>query len=232
MGILSSKRNQIIASVVLALVLVMVYINFIAPLKSERESKERLLTQKRKELETLNKRSEGVSALAGAEQVNLSKTRSRIPDVPDIEGLIRDVRMLEVVSKMPLASYNFEIGKAAEQPGQSQAQPAKAGDPATAAQAALQTLAIPIKLNTTARGDYQQIHRFLEELETSQRLLQVDKLSFAVKAAPPVKLNAAKREVTVNVSLVSYYAPGLQKFFKTPLPVLYSKPEGKTNPLY
>ncbi|WP_405459401.1 hypothetical protein [Paenibacillus sp. HJGM_3] len=233
MSILSSKRNQIIAAVVLALVLVLAYLNFVAPLKTEQADKERLLVQKQKELEALKKRTDGGGTLGAEEQVSLSRTRSRIPEVPDVEGLLRDVRMLEVVSKMPLASYNFEIGKAQEQSGQggAQANAAKTGEAGTATLAA-QSLVIPIKLNTTAKGDYGQIHRFLEELQSSQRLMQVEKLSFTAKATAPVKVNAPKKEITVNVTLVSYYAPGLQKFFKTPVPVNYSKPEGKLNPIY
>lgn len=233
MSILSNKRNQMIAGVVLALVLVMVYLNFVAPLKTEQADKQRLLVQKQKELEALKKRTDGGGTLGAEEQVSLSRTRSRIPEVPDVEGLLRDVRMLEVVSKMPLASYNFEIGKAQEQSGQggAQANAAKTGEAGTATLAA-QSLVIPIKLNTTAKGDYGQIHRFLDELQTSQRLMQVEKLSFTAKATAPVKVNAPKKEITVNVTLVSYYAPGLQKFFKTPVPVNYSKPEGKLNPIY
>lgn len=241
MSMLSSIRNQIIVSVILTLALAMVFINFVRPLQSEKESKAHLLTQKKQELETLNNRTSGGSTLAVADQVNLSKTRRSVPEVPDLEGLIREVRMLEVITKMPLASYNFEIGKvsapakpAAVTPApQSTSTPADANTPtAVAAAPAVPSLAIPIKLNTTAKGDYQQIHRFLDELQTTNRLMQVDKLTFAVKGGAPVKLNALKREITVNVSLVSYYAPGLQKFFKVPLPVTFTKPAGKTNPLY
>ncbi|OCT14147.1 hypothetical protein A8709_25210 [Paenibacillus pectinilyticus] len=240
MNLLSSVRNQIIVAVILALALVMVYINFVSPLQNEKESKAKLLTQKKQELDALNKRATGGSALGAEEQVSLSKTRSRVPEVPDVEGLIRNVRMLEVITKMPLASYNFEIGKAADlvtpvASSTPQTSPAPASGSATATtatQPAAPSLAIPIKLNTTAKGDYAQIHRFLEELQTTNRLMQVDKLTFAVKSGAPVKLNALKREITVNVSLVSYYAPGLQKFFSAPLPVSYTKPSGKSNPLY
>lgn len=238
MSLLSSKRNQFIAAFILVLVLVMVYMNFVSPVREESVTKSKLLVQKQKELEALNKRVDGAGALGAEEQVNLSKARSRVPEVPDIEGLIRDVRMLEVITKMPLASYNFEIGKEGAKTAQPQPQPSAASASGSAsatnaqAQSLAQTLAIPIMLNTTAKGDYQQIYRFLDELQSSQRLMQVEKLTFAVKSAPPVKLNAAKREITVNVSLVSYYAPGMQKFFKAPLPVPYSQPGGKTNPVY
>lgn len=238
MSMLSSTRNQIIVSVILTLALAMIFINFVKPLQSEKVSKAHLLIQKKQELETLNKRTSGGNTLAAADQVNLSKTRRSVPEVPDLEGLIREVRMLEVITKMPLASYNFEIGKvsapakpAAVTPApQSTSSPVDSNTPT--AVPAVPSLAIPIKLNTTAKGDYQQIHRFLDELQTTNRLMQVDKLTFAVKGGAPVKLNALKREITVNVSLVSYYAPGLQKFFKAPLPVTFTKPAGKTNPLY
>ncbi|WP_436237056.1 hypothetical protein [Paenibacillus sp. LjRoot153] len=231
---LSSKRNQIIVAFILALALVMVYINFISPLQSEKETKTSLLIQKKQELDALNKRAAGGGAVGAAEQVSLSRTRVRVPESPDVEGLIREVRMLEVITKMPVASYNFEIGKAADVTLKAPVSPSAANGsttPAPAAQSML-SLAIPIKLNTTAKGDYQQIHRFLDELQTTNRLMQVDKLTFAVKGGAPVKLNALKREITVNVSLVSYYAPGLQKFFKNPLPVPYTKPAGKSNPVY
>jgi hypothetical protein len=239
MSMLSSKRNQIIVAFILTLALVMVYINFISPLQSEKEMKASLLIQKKQELDALNKRTAGGGAVGAAEQVNLSKTRVRVPESPDVEGLIREVRMLEVITKMPVASYNFEIGKVAEMTikapastPQSSTSPTNASSAtAPAAQTSL-SLAIPIKLNTTAKGDYAQIHRFLDELQTTNRLMQVDKLTFAVKSGAPVKLNALKREITVNVSLVSYYAPGLQKFFKNPLQVPYTKPAGKMNPVY
>ena len=239
MSMLSSTRNQIIVAIILTLALVMVYINFISPLQSEKASKANLLIQKKQELVELNKRSSGGSTVGAAEQVSLSKTRSRVPEVPDVEGLIREVRMLEVITKMSLASYNFEIGKAADlaikapvSSPQSSPAPANGSTSTSPAVPQMPSLAIPIKLNTTAKGDYQQIHRFLDELQTTNRLMQVDKLTFAVKGGAPVKLNALKREITVNVSLVSYYAPGLQKFFKAPLPITYTKPAGKSNPLY
>jgi hypothetical protein len=239
MSMLSSKRNQIIVAFILALALVMVYINFISPLQSEKEMKASLLIQKKQELDALNKRTAGGGAVGAAEQVSLSKTRVRVPESPDVEGLIREVRMLEVITKMPVASYNFEIGKVAEMtikaPASSPQSSTSSTNASTATAPAAQTslsLAIPIKLNTTAKGDYAQIHRFLDELQTANRLMQVDKLTFAVKGGAPVKLNALKREITVNVSLVSYYAPGLQKFFKNPLQVPYTKPAGKTNPVY
>ncbi|KRE93063.1 hypothetical protein ASG89_06000 [Paenibacillus sp. Soil766] len=239
MSMLSSTRNQIIAAIILTLALVMMYINFIAPLQSDKATKAHLLVQKKKELDDLNKRASGGSAIGPAEQVGLAQTRIRVPEVPDVEGLIRDIRMLEVITKMSLASYNFEIGKVADpvitaSAVSPQSSPAPANGNTTPAPAApsMPSLAIPIKLNTTAKGDYQQIHRYLEELQTTNRLMQVDKLTFAVKGGAPVKLNALKREITVNVSLVSYYAPGLQKFFKEPLPVPYSKPAGKSNPVY
>ncbi|MGG1515068.1 hypothetical protein ABE504_06625 [Paenibacillus oryzisoli] len=236
MSLMSSKRNQAIAGVIVILALVMVYINFVAPVHREQEARAKLLTQMKQELEALTKRTEGGSTLGAEEQVSLSKARTRVPEAPDLEGLIRDVHMLEVITKMPLASYNFEIGKAGDLiTGAEGAKPV----PTTAVQAStvpqepnLKSLAIPIKLNTSAKGDYAQIHRFLDELQTANRLIQVDKLTFAVKSAPPIKLNAPKREITVNVSLMSYYAPGLQKFFKNPVSVPYDKPSGKNNPLY
>ncbi|NOU62947.1 hypothetical protein GC096_02660 [Paenibacillus sp. LMG 31461] len=235
MSMLSSKRNQIIVAFILALTLVMVYINFISPLQSEKVSKERLLIQKKQELDDLNKRSAGGGAIGAAEQVSLSQTRFHVPEEPDVEGLIREIRMLEVITKMSLASYNFEIGKASDVVSKAPtSSPAPAKESTTVTQVAppMPSLAIPIKLNTTAKGDYAQIHRFLDELQTTNRLMQIDKLTFAVKGGAPVKLNALKREITVNVSVVSYYAPGLQKFFKNPLQVPYTKPAGKTNPVY
>lgn len=239
MSMLNSNRNQILIAIILTLALVMVYINFVSPLQSEKASKANLLIQKKQELETLNKRTSGGSAIGAAEQVSLSKTRSHVPEVPDVEGLIREVRMLEVITKMPLASYNFEIGKAADPVNttaasspQSSPATAKGNTATTPAAPPMPSLAIPIKLSTTAKGDYAQIHRFLDELQTTNRLMQVDKLTFAVKGGAPVKLNALKREITVNISLVSYYAPGLQKFFTNPLQVPYTKPAGKSNPVY
>jgi hypothetical protein len=233
MGAFNSRRNLLFAAVVASLVLVMVYFNFVSPIREERVSKEKLLAQKQKELEVLKKRTEGAAALSAEEQVNLAKARNRVPEVPDLEGLLRDVRMLETVSKIQLASYNFEVGKQAEQVGQTQAQAqGQTANGESAAAAASQSLALPIKLNTTTKGDYQQVHRFLEELQSTNRLMQIDKIAFAVKSTAPVKLNATRREITVNLSMVSYFAPGLLKFYKTPVPVHYNKPEGKSNPIY
>ncbi|WP_127587861.1 hypothetical protein [Paenibacillus koleovorans] len=249
MGVFTSKRNQIFGAVLLLLVLIMVYVNFVAPAMEASDSKKKLLAQKQKELQGLKSKAEGSTKGLGAEdQVGLAQARSRVPEVPDVEGLLRDVRMLEVTSRMSLSGYNFEIGKVSDAPKHAAAttaaaqsessngaadngtNPAAAGAPQ--APAANLSLAIPIKLNTSARGDYQQIYRFLDELQSSQRIMQVDKLSFSVKSAVPVKLNAPRKEITMNVSLVSYYAPGLQKFYKTPQPVEAAKPVGRTNPIY
>ena len=59
MSLLSSTRNQIIVAIILTFAIVMVYINFVSPLQSEKESKAHLLIQKKQELDALNKRTSG-----------------------------------------------------------------------------------------------------------------------------------------------------------------------------
>jgi hypothetical protein len=229
MGALSNKRNLLAAVVVVVLALIMIYVNFVAPAREERRSKAAQLVQKQKELQALQRKTEGVSSLGAEELVALSATRGKIPEVPDLEGLLREVRLLETASRMSFAGYNFEVDKAPGTAGASKnAKPAAAaGEEGTNA-----NLAVPIRISTTLKGDYEQIQRLLDEVQTSERLLQVDKLIFNVKTTAPVKLNMTKRPVDVQITLKAYYAPGLQRFFKSPVPVDYSKPQGRTNPIY
>ncbi|MNC27834.1 hypothetical protein D3C75_760230 [compost metagenome] len=153
----------------------------------------------------------------------LDQVRSSVPEAPYVEELIRDFRMLEVTSGLNMDNYNIQITNTAT------AAAPKAGQ---APAPAWSTLALPIKMTATVKGEYPQIYRLLSELKTARRIIQVENINFTSQTSFPVKLNAPKQEITSTISFVAYYAPGLSQFYKQAIPTEYTQPAGRTNPIY
>lgn len=218
-----SSKFQWFLLLLVPLVLVMVYINLVSPTKEKQAAAEEDLHKKQQELQMIKTKLEGSAGLAGKERVQLDRVRGIIPEAPYVESLLRDFRMLEVVSGLRMESYNIQVADAAA--------PAATGAGAEQPPA-WSMLALPIKMTTVVKGDYPQIHRMLGELKTTGRMIQVESVSFSASTAFPVKLNTPKQEITSTITFVAYYAPGLSKFYPHAVPTDYAKPPGRTNPIY
>ncbi|WP_438448159.1 type 4a pilus biogenesis protein PilO [Gorillibacterium sp. sgz5001074] len=224
MSILSNRKNLLFISIVLLLIPVVLYLNFLSPVLKERDSQRSTLNQKKHELASLQQQMTQSREATPPEAVKLAQLRRAIPEEPNVEGLIRDMRMLETVSGVKFeVGYSFDTASAQSDPNAP-----KTGQSADKSV----LLASPIQINQTVKGDYKQIYRLLEEIQSTQRLIQVDKVTFNTTISPPVKLNAAKQELNSSLSMTAYYASGLKRYFKNPIPIDASAVEGRSNPIY
>ncbi|WP_040952333.1 hypothetical protein [Gorillibacterium massiliense] len=113
MGGILSKRGLLFIAVVLLLGLAALYMNVLSPTLQEKKDKEALLASTQRELQQLRvqvaqKENKG---MADADQEAIAKVRAQIPETPRLEDLLKDLHMLESVSRMQLKNYSFELEK-------------------------------------------------------------------------------------------------------------------------
>lgn len=223
MSLMPKSRVYWFVLLLIPLAIVMVYTYAVKPVREERSEMRQELDKKTKTLHNLQAKLEGGTSLGGADKVKLDQVRASLPEAPYIEELIRDFRMLEVVSGLKMESYNILVADAvaAGTVSAGQAQPP-----------AWSILTKPIKMSTTVKGSYPQIHRLLSELKTTKRMIQVETINFTASTGYPVKLNAPAKEITCTITFVAYYAPGLSKFYQQAVPTDYTQPPGRVNPIY
>jgi Tfp pilus assembly protein PilO len=223
MSLMSKSRVHWFVLLLIPLVMVMVYMYAVKPVREDRSAMQQELEKKQKELHTLQAKLEGGASFGGKDKVLLDQVRVSLPEAPYVEELIRDFRMLEVVSGLKMESYNILIADAvaAGTVSAGQTQPP-----------AWSMLAKPIKMSTSVKGSYPQIYRLLSELKTSKRIIQVESINFTAPTSYPVKLNSPTKEITSTITFVAYYAPGLSRFYQQSVPTDYTNPPGRFNPIY
>lgn len=200
---LTRGKIAVVISVVVALLFVMLYVNFINPLQKERKQLSATLENKQAELQRLTERLAAVGQVTDKEKIQLAQVRHQIPEQPYPELLIRDIRMLEVISGLRVTNYMFLQGQAAQVTGEND----------------ILSKAVPLQYTTNVTGEYNQLYRFLEELQTGPRLMQVNSITFNSEASVPVTVHRDKQELSANVTLTAYYVPDLKAWFKKPLPI-------------
>jgi Tfp pilus assembly protein PilO len=194
------------------LALTITYFYVVSPMLSKKSAKEMEVVQKQQELTTLQQQLMKMNPTGSKEIVQLSQVRRKIPETDQVESLVRDMRMLETM----------EVPNVVATPTST----------ATAVTPNISALVQTIKFNQAVKGDYGQIIRFLEEIQTSERLMTIDKITFNMTTSPPVKINIDKKQIVCTLSINAYFSPGLQKFFKVKTPIYYNQPEGRVYPLY
>jgi Tfp pilus assembly protein PilO len=211
---LSAKSMGYVLCFIL-LVIAAVYVNFVSPLRAEYEQKKERIAAKTSELRMLQERKQQDYAWTAREQAALSRLRKQIPEHESMEELIRDVRAMELLSGTSLSQYSFDIPGAA-----------LATD-----KLPFEGMALPIRMTAMVKDDYRSIQKLLEEMKSSNRLLQIEKLAFQAPTIPPVVLNSSS-ELQCDITFVAYYAPELKSVFPMPIPVDYKLPEERSTPIY
>lgn len=196
--------------VVVALLAAVVYVWWIMPLKERQAELAARLEQKRKEWQLLTDRPNASDQTAGKFRVELERVREAVPEEPYRDRLVQDLRMLESVTRLEFSDYNFQTVST----GSGSQSDSRQND-----QSAANSPAVPIQLKTSVKGDWSQIQRLLEEIQTLRRLVRIDRIELQADAAPPVKLNADKRVYVCQLTLDAYYAPGLKTYFPDPMPI-------------
>jgi Tfp pilus assembly protein PilO len=218
---LGSRRSILFLYLISALIMVVVYLYFVAPAEQKRDD---ILHDFALAKGTVNGMQSTISTKAdrgtGSKLlIELAKLRVQIPEEANVDSLLRDFRMLETVTKLRMTSYSLESSAAQK----ISTADSKADDMA-------KSLYVPIHLDTTVKGTYEQIYRLLQEIQTMPRLMTVEKLTLISPTSSKVKLNEPNREITCNLTLSAYYAPSLQNLIKTVSPLEYAKPAGHKNP--
>lgn len=199
--------------VIVALLAAGVYVWWIMPLQERRSDLNAQLEQKRKEFQLLTARPNVAQQSAGRVRVELEKVREAVPEDPYRDRLVQDLRMLESVTRLQFSDYNFQPVSTGSGTPASQTSGQENGRPSAAPTVA------QLQLKTSVKGEWTQIRRLLEEIQTMRRLVRVERVELQADAAPPVKLNADKRLYTCQLTLSAYYAPDLKTFFPDPMPI-------------
>lgn len=214
MNMAVNRKGALFLLLIVMLLLTLAYISFASSAKNELASREQELNQKSKELEALKKNAQGGPEKSDKSKLDISQLRAMIPEKPDFEGLLREFRVMENVSKMQMSSYNFDT----KSPVETSAAPKESAKDTSAPKAANNTsivpLALPVQLTTSVKGTKSQVLTFLKEIETSKRIMAVTKISMKTEASPPVKINAWTQEFTCSLTIITYYAPSLQPYLK------------------
>lgn len=224
MNQVNNRRNLLVAMLAIILAFVAMYMYFTAPAIEKKNARTKELAQKQQELKEYQQKIEKLTAAGPKEMVKLMQVRKQIPEQENVEELIRELHMLEVVTKAQMTGYAYDLKTAANQ--------AQAQQQGQGAANAASPLVKNITMSPVVKGNYEQIYRLLQELQTSQRLITVNSITFSAAAAPPIKINVQQKELTCTLNLSAYFAPNLQRYFKTPIPVDYAVPSGRTNPIY
>ncbi|HEX7057466.1 MAG TPA: GspMb/PilO family protein [Bacilli bacterium] len=234
MTLLSNKRNAIVVAIIFLLALVMVYVNFVQPARDQAAQKKRDLAAKTAMLQALTKQSAHKQEADPNNMLKLLQARARIPELPYEEELLRQLRMLEVVSGLQMSGYQLEIGNSplANGSAKNAAGGGSTADKAGQLSAKAAALAVPIRISFSVSGDYDKLYRLLDETETANRLIQINQLTFNVQPPKQVQIHASKQTIKAQLSLTAYFAPGLAQYFREPLPVDYTPPAKRMNPIY
>ncbi|NHN29577.1 hypothetical protein [Paenibacillus agricola] len=232
MGVIRHKKMLCYVIVVFVLLLVAGYAYLIQPIGLRTLETERSLANKQKLAAALQSQMGKVAETPDSDRVKLEVVRRQIPEQPFMETIVRDLRRLEVVSGTQLKQYNIEVGTTGLVDTSIQKTKAavkdKSAEDKTNEKPHLNVT--PIQIETSFIGTYNQIYQLFAEMESLDRLIQVDKMSFHLKQGPLVQINAPGQLIICNLTLAAYYSPALQALLKKPNDIDYTNSSGRTNP--
>ncbi|MBO9609400.1 MAG: type 4a pilus biogenesis protein PilO [Paenibacillaceae bacterium] len=205
----AGKKMPIYGAVLFVLLLAALYVYFIQPLNARANKLERQLAAKKLEYAAYQAKSNPLAQRSDADVVKLEAMRKEVPEQAYTEAILRDLRRLEVVSGVQMKMYDIVPGTAAVQGG-----------------------AMPIKINTSFTGNYTQISSLVKEMESLDRLMQVDSMSLRLTQGPLVQINSPGEPITSNMTFIAYYSPALRDLIAMPNTVEYENPSGRTNPFH
>jgi hypothetical protein len=177
----------------------LLYVYLAKPALEEAERAERLLDQRRAEFS------------AGAEQAmragdgepeliyRLSFMRTRVPEKPYPERILRDMELLETAAGVTVRWVQIGLEADGSAAGELEHLPGDTGVWFT-----------PVRVTVSLAGRYGQVERLLDEIETMNRLYHVDQMTMtAAEPGPVVAVHDADRLLECQFSFLTYYAPSL-----------------------
>lgn len=200
----NQKKILLYISFVFILLLLAVFMYLIRPNNTEIMNIEQSLKLKQDEYTALQNKLLMQDDISDMSLVQVEASRRQVPEQPYLESLVRNLRQLEVMSQLQLKQYSFVVGST-------------------------ETAVIPINIETSFVGTYEQIFTLFTELESLDRLIHVDKLTFNVKQEPAIQLNAPEAPVIANATLTAYYSPSLQALKPRPNKIEYNEASERKN---
>ncbi len=212
---LGISKTFLLIMLLLILCLVLLYVYLVAPKQEELAGLQDDLNAKMARIQQLETQVASLSQNSMGNLAVLQKVRAQIPEEPYVELWLRDLRKLETISGLKFDSYAYNLDGDLE-----------------VLQREVSSLVSTIDFTTSVEGEYSQIYRLLEEIETEQRLMIIQNLNLEWPTEPEIHRNQPDREMKASIALKTLYAPDLAHLFERPLPTDYEAPGGHKNPFF
>lgn len=205
---------------------VLLYIYLAMPAMSANAEKKVELEQEITKYTAMIEEVENLVTTQPRDIIHMAQLRRQIPEAPYIDLIIRDLRLLEVTSGMQMPSYNINVSEVSLLTQKKElANPTAISDQASA-------LVNQVKITTNMTGSYAQIHRMLEEVESMNRIVQVENISFSTETMPMISVNMPDKPIHCSVTFVTFFSPGLKQHFNDQWEPQYELPAQRSNPMY
>jgi len=175
------------------LLIVVVYVYFVRPTELERQNASQQLARKQQEYELLLSAGREAKDESLRMDYELARIKAMLPEAPYTESMLETMRMLETISGARMNGYMFALAEA------------------DSAESQLRK----VTMTTSIQGTYSQVIRLLDEIQTSERILTVDKLEISVvgQDADTIQQHADDPQVVCHMTLAAYYAPELKNIY-------------------
>jgi len=239
---LSKKELILLLCSLLLIISVFVggYFLFLKPKQQEISSKQSQLATEEQLLAAIQTRSGGTNQPSAESVAELQK---KVPVKQQLEQLILDLNKAEVLSNSLITSMNFSEGEVVLNPEDNQPEEQEGIDETQqtesqgAEESEQQVESTPLpegvkKLNinlNVASPNYYDLMEFLETVESLNRLVVIESVSFAGNAEL-TNVEQENQDLTYSLTLAAFYMPELEDL-QDQLPELeVPAPSNKTNP--
>ncbi|MFB1080529.1 hypothetical protein [Jeotgalibacillus sp. JSM ZJ347] len=249
-GINKSSLITIVLAVLAVMLPVALYFMLIYPLNAEVELKTQQLETEEQLIDALLLNSENVTAVTLESSAELQK---QVPVKPLVDQLILELEKAELVSRSLISSINItesevtslnEVEEAPEQMGNPLETPAE-GNAALnedTEEVVVETEPVPLDIQAPAglykvlmnlsvsSDSYFEMQQFLDVLEQSNRIMEVEQISFS-DDGEQVSINDLSEPFVYTLSVAAFYYPELEELVSE-LPLINAPPPAeKNNPL-
>ncbi len=197
------------AVIIASLLLLLVFLYSTLPALQGMNDAKSELEQKKVELNEKNILAENLLQFGPQDEFSLASIRNDIPERPDVEHILRDLKSLELFSGIAFSNYNVAAVDSVNGDSEGEGNEAKINNNAV----------VPLEVSFTFRGKRAQLVSLLREIEYVERIYTVSKLNITTDANVPVSLESPNETINGAMTLTTYYVPGLQKHFIDPRPL-------------
>ncbi len=209
MKVVVNRKATLYAYSIAILLLLLVFMYSTLPALQNMTDSNETLNLKSNELNEKRLLAENLLQFGPQDEFSLATIRKFIPERPDVEHILRDLKSLELFSGITFSNYNVSSADSGTQQQENPESKTKLNNNAV----------VPLEVSFTFRGQRAQLTSMLSELEHIERIYTVTRLNLTTDSNVPVSLLNSKELVNGSMTLTTYYVPGLQKHFKEPRPL-------------